>query len=374
MKQVRMASPYFSPEDKKKIYKELEQILDNKLSMGPNVKKFEENFSKRIKSKYSIAMNSCTATLEAALNFYDVKNKEVIIPTQTFIATGMAVYHSGAKPVFAEINKKNLSIDIEDIKKKINKNTAGVIIVHMGGYISDKIFELKKFCDENNLFLIEDSAHTPGAKINNQEAGTIGHVGCFSFYSTKIITAGEGGMLVTNNTEIALFARSYQNRGADMSLNYELYVNAARNVRMTEFSALLGRVQLEKLDIFLSKRRKIALAYKERLQNLNFFNLILPDEIEQTSCWKIPLILKSNIDRNFILDQLNEKKIFADKAYDPPLHLQPVMKKIFSTYKGQLPISEAILSQNICLPSHQKMSINDVDYVCENLIRIIKKF
>ena len=138
MKQIRMASPYFSPDDKKKIYKELEQILDNKLSMGPNVKKFEGNFSKRIKTKYAIAMNSCTATLEAALNFYNVKNKEVIIPTQTFIATGMAVYHSGAKPVFAEINKKNLSIDIEDVKKKVNKNTAGIIIVHMGGYISEK--------------------------------------------------------------------------------------------------------------------------------------------------------------------------------------------------------------------------------------------
>ena len=181
-------------------------------------------------------------------------------------------------------------------------------------------------------------------------------------------------MLVTDNTEISLFARSYQNRGADMSLNYELYINASRNVRMTEFSALLGRIQLEKLDIFLSKRRKIALAYKERLQNSNFFNLILPDEIEQTSCWKIPLILRSNIDRNFILAKLNEKKIFADKAYDPPLHLQPVMKKIFSTHKGQLPISEAILSQNICLPSHQKMSMNDVDYVCENLIQITKNF
>ena len=114
-----MASPHFSKNDKDVIYSELENILNSKLSMGPNVKKFEEDFSKRLSIEYAVAMNSCTATLEASLNFYNVTNKEVIIPAQTFIATGMAVYHAGGRPVFAEINKRNLCIDFEDVKKKL---------------------------------------------------------------------------------------------------------------------------------------------------------------------------------------------------------------------------------------------------------------
>jgi len=372
MQKIQMASPYFSNNDKEEIHKELDQILDNKLSMGPNVKKFEENFAKRLSVNHAIGMNTCTSTLEAALSYYNVKNKEVIIPTQTFIATGMAVYHSGAKPVFAEISKENLSIDFEDIKKKVNSKTAGIIVVHMAGYISDDIFKIKKFCDENSLFLIEDSAHAPGSKINNHEAGTIGHIGCFSFYPTKVITSGEGGMLVTNCNDISMFARSYQNRGADISLNYELYINPSRNVRMTEFSALLGRIQLKHLDKFLSKRRNIGLTYKKILENSDYLKLILPDNMEQTTCWKVPIILDSRFDRNYVLDQLQKNNIFADKAYDPPLHLQPVMKKIFKSYEGLLPASEAILSKNICLPSHQGMTIDDVNYVCKKLIQILK--
>ncbi len=367
-----MASPHFSKNDKDVIYSELENILNSKLSMGPNVKKFEEDFSKRLSIEYAVAMNSCTATLEASLNFYNVTNKEVIIPAQTFIATGMAVYHAGGRPVFAEINKRNLCIDFEDVKKKINSNTAGIIIVHMGGYISEEIFELRELCDKNGIFLIEDSAHTPGAIIKGQESGTIGHVGCFSFYPTKIITAGEGGMLVTRNEDIYKFARSYQNRGADMSLDYELYINPSRNVRMTEFAALLGRVQLKNLDSYLNKRREIAEIYRSKLSGLKLIQIILPKDLKQTACWKLPIILDKKINRDILLNKLKSENIYADKAYNPPLHLQPVIKKIYNTNKGLLPVSEDILSRSICLPCHQNMSIDDVDYVCKNLSEFIQ--
>ena len=367
-----MASPHFSKNDKDVIYSELENILNSKLSMGPNVKKFEEDFSKRLSIEYAVAMNSCTATLEASLNFYNVTNKEVIIPAQTFIATGMAVYHAGGRPVFAEINKRNLCIDFEDVKKKINSNTAGIIIVHMGGYISEEIFELRELCDKNGIFLIEDSAHTPGEIIKGQESGTIGHVGCFSFYPTKIITAGEGGMLVTKNEDIYKFARSYQNRGADMSLDYELYINPSRNVRMPEFAALLGRVQLKNLDSYLNKRREIAEIYRSKLSGLKLIQIILPKDLKQTACWKLPIILDKKINRDILLNKLKSENIYADKAYNPPLHLQPVIKKIYNTNKGLLPVSEDILSRSICLPCHQNMSIDDVDYVCKNLSEFIQ--
>ncbi len=366
-----MASPSFSKRDKVNIHKELDKILDYKLSMGPNVKEFENAFAKRLKINHAIGMNSCTSTLEAALNYFNVRGKEVIIPTQTFIATGMAVYHAGGIPKFAEVEEKTLSIDYEDVKKKINKKTVGIIIVHMAGTLSDDILRLKKLCKEKGLFLIEDAAHTPGAKIKSREAGTIGDIGCFSFYPSKILTAGEGGMLVTNSNKIAKFARSYQNRGADMSSKSEIYINPSRNVRMTEFSALLGRTQLSHLDLYLKNRRKIAARYKKKLSNNNNFDIVLPERLEQSSCWKVPLILSKKLNRDNVINKLKERNIFADKAYDPPLHLQPVMRKIFGTYKGLLPKSEQILSSSICLPSHQNMTNEDADYVSKNFLEII---
>lgn len=373
MKKINIAEPYFSPEDKERINNEVDVILNTKLSMGPNVSKFEQEFRDKIGTKYAIAMNSCTSALEAALTFYNIQNKEVIIPAQTFIATGMAVHLSGGIPVYAEINENDLSLDLNDIKNKITNKTAGVIIVHMAGYISSDIFELKKYCVENNLFLIEDAAHTPGAEINNCKAGNIGDIGCFSFYPTKIITAGEGGMLTTNDKKISDYARSYQNRGRDMNLNEESFVIPSRNVRMTEFSALLGRVQLSHLDEFLKKRRLIAKTYKKYLDKSDCLQLILPEKLEQTACWKVPLILNSTFKRKEILNKLHIKGIYADTAYNPPLHLQPVMTQLYNNKENLLPRSEALLKKHICLPSHQNMSIDDAKYVCDTLLEILNK-
>ncbi len=372
MKKINIAEPFFNHEDKKLIHKELDTILDSKLSMGDNVKNFEIEFANKIGSKYAIAMNSCTSTLEAALTYFNVKNKEVIIPAQTFIATGMAVHLSGGTPIFAEIKKNDLCLDIEDIKKKVSKKTVGIIIVHMAGHISSDIDKIKKYCEDNGLFLIEDAAHTPGAEFKNTKSGNIGHVGCFSFYPTKILTTGEGGMLTTNNENIANYARSYQNRGRDMkSKKEERYIIPSRNNRMTEFSALLGRVQLRHLDEYLASRRNVAKIYLRRLSNFPKIELILPKKILQSSCWKIPIILDKCYDRAFILKELKKRGIEADTAYNPPLHLQPVMANLYKIQKNMLPISEDILSRHICLPSHQNMKAEDANYVCDNLLNIL---
>ena len=371
-KKINIADPFFSKEDKKIIHDEIDIILDKKLSMGDNVKKFEVEFSKKIESKHAIAMNSCTATLEAALTYFNVKDREVIIPAQTFIATGMSVHHSGAIPVYAEINKNDLCLNIENVKSKVNKNTAGVIIVHMAGYMSSDIFELKEYCDNNNLFLIEDAAHTPGAEINSIKAGNVGHVGCFSFYPTKILTAGEGGMLTTNDDDIARYARSYQNRGVDLNSEVEIFKIPSRNVRLPEFSALLGRIQLKHLDKFLERRRLIAQIYQKKLSNLKDLILVLPSNLKQSACWKIPILLSNNISRNDVLKELRALGIYADTAYNPPLHLQPVMVELYKNKRNMLPISEELLGRHICLPSHQNMTLDDADYICENLIKIIK--
>ena len=369
---INIAEPFFSPEDKTLIHKELDAILDTKLSMGKHVKEFENEFSKKVGTKYAIAMNSCTSALEAALTYYNIQGKEVIVPTQTFIATGMAVHLSGGKPIYSEIKENDLCLDIEDIKKKTTKNTVGIIIVHMAGYISSDIDKIRDYCDKNNLFLIEDAAHTPGAEVNNVKSGNFGHIGCFSFYPTKILTSGEGGMLTTNSQDIANYARSFQNRGRDMMSKVEKYILPSRNVRMTEFSALIGRVQLSHLEKYLLNRRKVAKIYQKQLGKIKKIKLILPKKLDQTACWKIPVILDQSYDREEIIIKLKKNGIEADLAYNPPLHLQPVMKKLYNNQKGMLPRSENILSRHICLPSHQNMTEDDANYVCEKLLKILE--
>lgn len=371
-KNITMADPYFDASDRERIHREVDKILDQSLSMGQNVRAFENEFSSEMKVKHAIAMNSCTSALEAALLAHNISGKEVIIPSQTFIATGMAVHLNGGIPVFAEISPKTMCLDLNDMKSKITPNTAGIILVHMTGIITPNIEEFKNFCKENNLFLIEDAAHSPGAILNNQYAGTIGDVGCFSFFPSKVMTSGEGGMLVTNDDVIASFAKSYQNRGRDMSSKVELYAMPGRNVRITEMAALLGRVQLEKLDQFLKKRRSLADVYQRHLFGVDGIHVLIPKDLKSSSFWKVPIILDDGIDRSVLTDHLLSQGISVDWAYNPPLHLQPVFMNLYNTYEGQLPVTESCLRRHICLPCHPRMSEKDALHISQVLKNFLK--
>ena len=185
MRQIKMADPYFGEEDRKWIHREIDAILDSSLSMGQHVQAFEREFATRVGVRHAVAMNSCTATLEAALLSRNVAGREVILPAETFVATGVAVHLAGAIPVFAEISDLTLCLDLEDVARRVTLRTAGVIIVHMAGLITPDIVKLRQFCDEKGLFLIEDAAHSPGARHGGREAGSFGHAGCFSFFRPR---------------------------------------------------------------------------------------------------------------------------------------------------------------------------------------------
>jgi perosamine synthetase len=371
-KKIRMADPYFDSADRERIHREIDKILDQSLSMGPNVQRFEREFASQMNVKHAIAMNSCTSTLEAALLAHNISGKEVIIPSQTFIATGMAVHLNGGTPIFSEISPQTMCLDIDDVKSRITPNTAGIVIVHMTGIVTPNIMEFKRLCDENNLFLIEDAAHSPGAIVEGKFAGTIGNAGCFSFFPSKVLTSGEGGMLVTNDDYIAEFARSFQNRGRDMEAKTEIYDTPGRNVRMTEMSALLGRIQLEKLDEFLEKRRAIARIYEAELCGVDGIVVLIPKDLNSSSFWKVPVILNSDIDRTALTEDMQSKGVSVDWAYNPPLHLQPVFVNLYKTFEGQLPITESCLIRHINLPCHPRMDCADAVYVTEVLKQCLK--
>ena len=372
-KKINMADPFFSNDDRKRIHAELDEILDHALSMGPNVRAFEEEFAARVGVRHAIAMNACTSTLEASLLAHDVTGREVIIPAETFIATGMAVQLTGGIPVFAEISSETLCLDLEDVKRRVTDRTAGIILVHMAGLMSEDIAEFRDFCDDNGLFLIEDAAHAPGAQVNGKEAGAYGHAGCFSGFPTKVITAGEGGMLTTDDDDLAAFARSFQHRGRDLTASVEQYAMPGRNVRMTEMSALLGRVQFGHLDEYLSRRREIARIYKRELAGVKGIRMVRPKNDESSSFWKVPLLLDQGLDRGRITKQLANVGVSVDWAYQPALHLQPVFRDLYGYQLGDLPVSEDILGRHLCLPCHPRLLDDDICYVSEQLRRVIEE-
>lgn len=367
MRKINMADPHFSAEDRVRIHREIEAILDGALSMGPNVRAFEAEFAARVGVRYAVAMNSCTAALEAALGAFGVSGREVIVPAETFIATGMAVHLSGGIPVFAEISADTLCLDPVDVRSRVTPRTAGVILVHMAGLVSPAVGELRAFCDANGLFLIEDAAHSPGARRDGREAGGFGHAGCFSFYPTKVLTAGEGGMLTTDDHRVAAFARSFQHRGRDLDASVESYIHPGRNVRMTEMAALLGRVQLSHLDDFLNARCAVAKVYRRAFAGDNRLELVIPSEEASSSYWKVPVLLDPSVDRAALTRFMADAGVAVDWAYQPALHLQPVFRRLFGTAEGLLPRTEALLARHLCLPCHQRMTADDAEYVAQTL-------
>ena len=367
-----MADPHFNEDDRHLIHREIDAILSGALSMGSNVQTFERDFAARIGVQHAIAMNSCTSALEAALLSKNVVGSEVIVPSETFIATGMAVHLTGGIPVFAEISESTLCLDLDDVKNRLTPRTAGVILVHMAGLITPKILEFRQFCDDNGLFLIEDAAHAPGAQHVGREAGSFGHAGCFSFFPTKVITSGEGGMLTTDDDGIAAFARSFQHRGRDMQSRIEQYIMPGRNVRMTETAALLGRVQFSHLDEYVSRRQQVATIYKQRLEGQHGIQLIFPQEITSSSFWKVPLLLDPSLNRIAITERMAAAGVSVDWAYQPALHLQPVFRDLYRTGRGLLPKTEDLLSRHLCLPCHPRITDIDANYVASSLLDSVK--
>ena len=363
------AFPFFPPEEQEWLSDQLSDILNHQLAMGPRVTKFEKEFASYCGQPYGVAFPSCTSAMEAALRALGVgPGDEVLVPVETFIATGMVVSLVGAIPVFTEIEDQTFSMDFEDAWKKITDKTKGAIVVHFGGFISPSLVTFVEKMHGSGRFVIEDAAHAPGAELNGRLAGSFADAGCFSFYPTKIITTGEGGMLVTGRRDIAEIARSLQNRGRDMSSTDERYSLQGRNNRFTEIAAAMGLSQLRCLPDFLAQRRRTAELYDELLLRSELYVPLLATEGSRPSYWRYVAMPTVRLDRTVLRDALAQDKISIDWAYDPPLHLQPVYRDLLGTKPGMLPGSEDTLARHICLPMHARMRDIDAEYVVERLL------
>ena len=363
------AFPYFPPEEQRWLSGELSQILNGILAMGPRVAQFEKEFAAYCGQRYGIAFPSCTSSMEAALLSFGVgPGDEVLVPVETFIATGMVVSLVGARPVFTEISPSNFSMDFDDAWSRVTERTRGAIVVHFGGFISPQLPAFVQKMRDSGRFVIEDAAHAPGAELNGQKAGSLADAGCFSFYPTKVMTTGEGGMLVTDREDIAATVRSLQLRGRDLDSKEERYVSPGRNNRFTEIAAAMGLSQLRSLPEFLSTRRRVASVYDEMLLSSELFVPLLAEDGSVPSYWRYVAMPTVAIDRPALRDRLAADQITIDWAYDPPLHLQPVFQKTMDTRPGMLPRSENLLARHICLPVHARMRDQDAEFVAQRLL------
>jgi perosamine synthetase len=286
-KRVFSASPFFDEESIGKILKDIESTLKSGiLTDGPQVREFEKEFAEYTHSKNAIAVNSGTAALEIMLRLLNIEQKEVIVPTNTFVATPTSVLFSGGKPVFADMLEDTLCIDPDDVAKKVTPKTAGVIVVHIAGLICPQINELRKFCHDNNLFLLEDAAHAHGATINGKMAGNLCDGGAFSFYPTKVMTTGQGGMITTNNPDMAMAASKMRDHGLDSS---RIMVLLGDNWFMSEVTAVIGKYQLAKLEDFILKRNTIAKYYENALKENSDISLFKTPSGIRHSYYKYPI-------------------------------------------------------------------------------------
>ncbi len=335
------------------------------LTHGKFTDEFENLFKKYTNSKYAITVSSCTAGLHLsclAANFK--KGDEIIVPNMTHTATAHAVEYTGAKAVLTDVDFKTGNIDLINIKKKYNKNTKGVIIVHMAGYPCN-ISEIKKFCDQKKITIIEDCAHALGSFYKNKHVGNFGISGCFSFYPTKQITTGEGGMVITNNKKIFNSIKKLKAFGIDKDIAQRkkqgLYdvKSLGFNYRMTDFQAALGLRQLKTYKENLNKRKSNAMLYKSYLSK--FKSVQLMKHSTNCSYFVYQIFCKR---RDELLKVFKLKKIGVSVHYSKPLHKMTYYKKKYNLFDRSFISSNKYSDRNISLPVYPKLKKKDIKKIC----------
>lgn len=355
--------------DEKEEQAVLDVLRSKWISTGPKTLEFEEKFAKLLNSDYAVALANCTVALHLALKLVGVdKEDEVICPSLTFVATVNAIKYVDAVPVFADVvSLENLTISPQDIEAKISPKTKAIIVMHYGGFACDmdSIMDIAK---RHNLKVIEDACHAPLSEYKGKKLGTIGDVGCFSFFSNKNISTGEGGMLVTNSKEFydrtkllrshGMTSMSYE-RAKGHSTEYDV-VESGYNYRMDDIRSAIGVVQLDKIKRDLEKRAEIRKVYVEGLKKIDGIIIPFQDYQEFSSNYVMPILLKDSTyeKRNKIRSQLSELGIQTSVHY-PAVHR-------FSIYKENyvdLPITDYVADNLITLPMYSKLTMDEVSFI-----------
>ena len=352
----------------------VETLHSGWLTTGPKVKTFEDDFARYVGAKHAVAVNSGTAALHLALDAVDIKQgDEVIVPTMTFAATAEVVLYFKAKPVLVDCQPDTFNLDPTKLEAAITSKTKAIIPVHIAGQACDMDGVLS-IARKHNLRVIEDAAHALPANYHGRAIGTIGDITCFSFYATKTITTGEGGMATTDNPEWAERMRTMSLHGIshdawkrytkEGSWYYEV-ISAGFKYNLTDIAAAIGIEQLKKCKEFWEARQRIAMMYQKAFSDLDTVRVPTCAKDVQHA-WHL-FIIQLNLERmrmgrNEFIEGLREREV-GTSVHFIPLHLHPYYRDAFGYRPADFPIASAVFERIVSLPIYPKMTEADVEKV-----------
>jgi dTDP-4-amino-4,6-dideoxygalactose transaminase len=340
-----------------------EKVLDSGIFvMGKYTKEFEKNFSDHMNVKHAIALSNGTVAIEISLQSLNVTHgDEIIVTSHTAFPTIEAILRMGAKPVFVDIEESTYNLDISKIEKKITKKTKAILPVHLYGHPCD-MGGIKEIAEKHSLKIIEDCAQAHNAEFNGAKVGSLGDVGCFSFYPSKNMTVcGEGGMITTNNDSTAEMARKLINHGQEGTYNHVIIGN---NYRLGEMQCAIGIEQLKKLDYFTKRRRKIAKMYSDLLGP----GIVLPEEKNYAKhAYHLYVIRCNSHKRSSLMNFMKEKNVQCGIHYPRACHQQKAVPKHYCN--ESLPVTEKIVKEIVSLPIYPLLSDDDVEMIASSMTK-----
>ncbi|MBN1559783.1 DegT/DnrJ/EryC1/StrS family aminotransferase [candidate division KSB1 bacterium] len=383
---IPLSNPYLTALEKRLV---LQVLNSSQLSQGPQLERFENKMAQFVGSRYGIGVNSGTSALHLCIKSLQIgENDEVITTPFSFIASANCILYERARPVFVDINPNTYNIDVDRISEKITARTKAILPVHVFGLPCDMV-KIRAIAKKHHLYVIEDACEAIGAeclmdvvpagqaiKLIPHKVGSIGDCGVFGFYPNKQITTGEGGMIVTNDKDIAMNCRSLRNQGRSEHSMWLEHEQLGYNYRLNEVSCALGIAQLTKIHLLLAARARVAKWYNERMQHLP--DVVIPGRSGRCHrSWFVYVIrLRDHFgkkDRDKILSSLKSHGIDC-REYFPPIHLQPFYVKMFGYKRGDFPNAEKVADRTIALPFFTTMTEAQVHHVCKVLYRILRDY
>lgn len=362
---IPMSPPDITEEDVQAV---AEVVRSGRLALGPKMEEFESLMAGYVGVNHAVAVSSGTAALHliaAALGIGP--GDEVLVPSFTFAASVNVILYVGAVPVFVDIEPDTYNLDPEDLKRKVTPNTKAIMVVDVFGHPAEWD-EILKVAEKYGLKVIDDSCEALGAEYKGKKLGQFGNAAAFAFYPNKQITTGEGGIIVTNDSEIADLCRSLRNQGRGKMGAWLEHERLGYNYRMTEMSAALGVSQMRRVKSLLAKRERVAAMYTGRLSGLDWLRTPVMKPYVRMSWFVYVVTLAEGLDRDRVISALAQEGIPA-RGYFSPMHLQPYIRERFGTREGMLPVTESVAKRTIALPFHGNLTETEIDVVVEALVR-----
>jgi perosamine synthetase len=355
---IPIAKPSFGKEEINAVKEVLESGI---VASGPKTKTFEKRFAEYVGVEEAVAVTNGTVALDVALKALKIgAGDEVITSAFSFVASGNCILFQKAKPVFADINPRTFNIDPSDVAEKITAKTKAVIPIHMFGQPAE-MDALKELAQDKGVALVEDAAQAHGAEYKNQKAGSIGDMGCFSFYATKNMAIGEGGMVTTSDQKLATEARLLVNHGQSSKYHHD---TLGYNYRMTDLCAAIGLVQLKKLDGFNRKRRENAELLSNGIRNIKGLTVPYVDKDVKHVFHQYVIRVEDSypLSRDQLADYLTEKGIGNAVHYPIPIYRQPLYMKL-GYGETKCPNTEEACNRVLSLPVHPMVDREDIKYM-----------